>query len=123
MFSYGEAYERMWLKGVEFTDRATRSEYWKPFLINLLVAILLWLLEYTITRAIVLLADLYALAAIVPGIALTIRRLHDTNRSGWWILVGLVPVLGTRLLIWFLAQPSSAATDRYGFLPADRAPG
>jgi len=84
---------------------------------------LLWLLEYTITRAIVLLADLYALAAIVPGIALTIRRLHDTNRSGWWILVGLVPVLGTLLLIWFLAQPTSAATDRYGFLPADGAPG
>ncbi|MGC2191345.1 MAG: DUF805 domain-containing protein [Candidatus Dormiibacterota bacterium] len=121
MVSYGDAYERMWRMGLEFSGRSTRPEYWKVVLINVVIAIVLLFLEDTTTRDFVLLADLYTLVAIIPGIALSIRRLHDTNRTGWWVLIGLVPILGALLLIWFMAQPSTTANDRYGSLPTDSA--
>lgn len=56
----------------------------------------------------------YMLAAIVPSIAVSIRRLHDTDRSGWWALVGIVPLLGAIALLVFMALPGTPGRNRFG---------
>ena len=63
------------------------------------------------------LLGLYTCAVTVPGWAVTVRRLHDTNRSGWWMLIGLVPFIGAIVLLVFLAQESHAIENEYGPIP------
>lgn len=63
------------------------------------------------------LASIYALGVLIPAIAVGVRRLHDTNRSGWWLLIGLVPLIGTIVLIVFMVQDSQTGDNRYGQNP------
>lgn len=60
---------------------------------------------------------LYTLAVTIPGWAATVRRLRDTNRSGWWLLIALVPAVGGIVLLVFLAQESHAVENQYRPLP------
>ena len=60
------------------------------------------------------LTTLYYLAVFLPSLAVAVRRLHDTNRSGWWILLGLVPLVGFIVLIVFYAQAGNVGTNKYG---------
>ena len=55
-----------------------------------------------------------ALAIVLPNLAVTVRRLHDTDRTGWWVLLGLVPVIGLLVLLWFYIQKGSEGANRYG---------
>jgi uncharacterized membrane protein YhaH (DUF805 family) len=110
---YQEAYRLMWQKGFQFKGRASLAEYWKPFLINVVLSILAFTLEVTISHAFALLIDLYGLAVLIPSLSLLVRRLHDTNRSGWWWFIDLVPLVGFLVLLYFLAQPSSIGANRY----------
>jgi uncharacterized membrane protein YhaH (DUF805 family) len=82
-----------------FTGRARRMEYWFFVLFNILISAALSVVDYfTGTYSDVyhtgLLGGLYSLGVLLPAIAVTVRRLHDTGRSGWWILIALVPVIG-----------------------------
>lgn len=86
-------------KYADFTGRATRPEYWWFFLFYMLMSAATSIVSNT-------LSVLFALAMVVPSIAASTRRLHDTNRSGWWQLICLVPVVGIIVLIVFLAQES-----------------
>ena len=61
-----------------------------------------------------LLGGLYALAVLLPSLAVGARRLHDTGRSGWWLLIGLIPCIGFIVLIVFLVQDSQAGDNQYG---------
>ena len=101
-----------------FTGRARRSEYWYFVLVNLVIALVLAMVDGLIRKMLGMspFGMLYSLAVLVPGIAVSIRRLHDTDRSGWWLLLALVPLVGL-VLIWFLAQDSMASTNRYGQNP------
>jgi len=101
-----------------FTGRARRSEYWYFVLVNLVIALVLGMVDGVLRRMVGMgpLGMLYGLAVLVPSIAVAIRRLHDTDRSGWWVLLGLVPIVGL-VLIWFLAQDTMASTNRYGQNP------
>jgi uncharacterized membrane protein YhaH (DUF805 family) len=101
-----------------FTGRARRSEYWYFVLVNLVLALVLGMVDGVLRRMVGMgpLGMLYGLAVLVPSIAVAIRRLHDTDRSGWWVLLGLVPIVGL-VLIWFLAQDSMPSTNRYGQNP------
>lgn len=105
-----------------FQGRARRKEYWYFFLFNLIVSILLGILDgmlgmFDALAGIGLLQAVYSLGVVVPALAVSVRRLHDTDRSGWWILIGLIPVIGT---IWFIVltvldgQPEE---NRYGADP------
>ena len=85
-------------KYADFSGRASRKEFWMFIAVNLVVSILIG-----VTR-IQILSTLYTLALFIPALAVGIRRLHDTNRSGWWLLIGLVPFVGAIVLIVFLAQ-------------------
>lgn len=87
-------------KYVDFSGRASRSEYWWFVLFVFLGSIVASLFGH-------LLHLLFALGTLLPSLAAATRRLHDTGRSGWWQLIGLVPLVGWIILIVFLAQEGS----------------
>jgi uncharacterized membrane protein YhaH (DUF805 family) len=97
-------------KYADFTGRATRSEYWWFFLFVILVSTAASLVSHV-------LSGLFSLATLLPSIAAAARRLHDTNRSGWWQLVCLVPVVGIIVLIVFLAQESRSEAGAQSAVP------
>ena len=101
-----------------FDGRARRKEYWMFALFNIIIAIVLNVIEMAIgTYGII--GVLYALAVLLPGIGVTIRRLHDTGRSGWWILIALVPFVGAIILIIFAAQDGTPGQNQYGPNPKE----
>lgn len=95
-----------------FSGRAHRTEYWYFFLINLLISIGLAIIDGMIGLG--LLGGLYALLTIIPSFAVGARRLHDTDRSGWWLLIGFVPLLGIIILLIIFTFPGTPGTNRYG---------
>lgn len=101
-----------------FRGRARRKEYWMFFLVNLLIAVAInvaaGMLGDLLGGGLAVLGLVYSLAVLVPGVAVGVRRLHDTGRSGWWMLVALVPILGAIAIIVFLAQDSQPAENQYG---------
>jgi uncharacterized membrane protein YhaH (DUF805 family) len=102
-----------------FTGRARRKEYWYYYLINTLIYIVLSLIDvltgtFNADLSIGLLNGIYTLAVLIPSIAVTVRRLHDTNRSGWWLLIGVIPIIGGIVLIVFLASNSNPEENQYG---------
>ena len=104
----------------QFAGRATRTQYWMYFLINLLISIGFGMLDKALGMG--FLAPLYSLAVLIPGIAIGARRLHDSGRSGWWMLISLLPIIGFIILFIFLALPSDGPND-YGPAPGSPAPG
>lgn len=95
-----------------FSGRAPRSEYWLFVLYQCLIGVACGLLvPFGIGRA---LLWLFVLANLLPGICVTVRRLHDTDRSGWWYWIALIPLVGAiLLLIWFCTRGTSGA-NRFG---------
>ena len=97
--SFQDAIRVCFMKYADFTGRAKRPEYWWYVLFIVVVSIVLSMVSNV-------LSGIFSLATLVPSIAAAARRLHDTNRSGWWQLISLVPVIGIIVLIVFLAQDS-----------------
>jgi uncharacterized membrane protein YhaH (DUF805 family) len=105
-----------------FRGRAGRPEYWYFVLFNVIASILLAILDAMIGTVIgfeefVLLGGIYALAVLLPSIAVTVRRLHDTDRSGWWFLISLIPFVGVIVLIVFMVKQGTAGPNRFGSPP------
>ncbi len=101
-----------------FDGRARRQEYWMFFLVNIIISIVLNLIGRAIGLDSVL-SGIYSLALLVPSLAVAVRRLHDTDRSGWWLLIGLIPLVGFIVLIVFLAQDTKPGDNQYGSNPKD----
>ncbi len=102
-----------------FGGRARRKEYWYFFLFNILISIVLGIIDgmtgsFSSEAGIGLLGGLYSFAVLIPGIAVSVRRLHDTNRSGWWLLIALVPFIGAIVLLVFMVQDSQPDENQYG---------
>lgn len=101
-----------------FSGRATRSEFWFFVLFNLIASLILGVIDGFIGKvgaenSVGVLGSIYSLAVLIPSLAVTARRLHDTNRSGWWILIGLIPLIGAIVLIIFAAMDSTT-DNKYG---------
>ncbi len=101
------------------SGRARRKEYWVFVLINVIITIALSFIDLALglfdpVIGLGLCSGLYSLAIFIPNISVGIRRLHDTNRSGWWLLVFLVPIIGTIILIVLLALDSTSGDNQYG---------
>ena len=96
-----------------FSGRARRKEYWMFVLFNCIICFGLGFLAGFIDILSVL-VFLYLLGVMIPGLAVFVRRLHDTDRSGWWWLVGLIPLIGFIVLFVFLVQDSQPGTNKYG---------
>jgi len=99
-----------------FDGRARRKECWMFFLFNFVIAIVLGLVE-DLSGSSSIVSILYSLAVLIPGIAVSVRRLHDTERSGWWLLIALIPIVGVIVLIIFMVQDSKAGENKYGLNP------
>jgi uncharacterized membrane protein YhaH (DUF805 family) len=95
-----------------FDGRASRPEYWWFFLINTIISVVLDVVIPGATGQV--LGAIYALAVLLPSIGVGIRRLHDTNRTGWWLLVSLVPLVGWIWIIVLLALAGDEGPNRYG---------
>ena len=95
-----------------FRGRARRSEYWWFTLANV-IAIVVLILLIAVAKIFWVLYVVYLLALIVPSIAVTIRRLLDSDKSGWWILIGLIPFGGLVVLIFMLLD-STRGANRWG---------
>ena len=106
-----ENYINVFKKCTQFTGRASRSEYWLFFLMNIVVSIIAGVIDGI--TGIPILGLLYMLAALLPGLAVTIRRLHDTDRSGWWLLIGLIPLVGLVLLV-FMIMEGTKGPNKFG---------
>ena len=99
-----------------FEGRASRKEFWMFILFNFLIS-----MAISIVGSIIIgksgssgLSGLYGLAVFIPSLAVGARRLHDTNRSGWWQLISLIPLIGVIVLIVFLATDSKPGSNEYG---------
>jgi uncharacterized membrane protein YhaH (DUF805 family) len=102
---------------VNFAGRAVPSEFWYWVLFTILVSIVtsivdaIWFPDfYPISP----LTDLFGLATLLPGLAVSVRRLHDTNRSGWWILLWFIPLIGIIVLIVWWVQQGTPGPNRFG---------
>jgi uncharacterized membrane protein YhaH (DUF805 family) len=106
-------------KYATFEGRARRREYWFFQFFNALAFIVLLLVDGltgTINKdaGVGLLSGLYLLATLIPSFAVTVRRLHDTDRSGWWLLIAFIPVLGDIALVVFACLDSQPGANRFG---------
>jgi uncharacterized membrane protein YhaH (DUF805 family) len=127
--SFGTALRAFWSNYRNFRGRARRSEYWfiQLFLVatNLAAAVIdLALMDGDVDRFIAnggggIVGLIWILATIVPALAVLFRRLHDTNRSGWWALIGLIPIIGTIAILIFTVSDSDQGENRYGSSPKD----
>ena len=105
-------YTKVLKQYVGFSGRAQRMEFWMFTLINYVIMIGLYIIDIVVGLG--FLGALYALAVLLPNIAVGVRRLHDTNRAGWWLLIGLIPLIGAIVLLVFFIQDSQAGPNEYG---------
>lgn len=122
-------YLKPWQAYATFSGRAQRMEYWTFFFVNFAIFILLGILGtvpgFETAAAIVYL--LFLIATFLPSLAVAVRRLHDIGRSGWWVLLAFIPIIGTITLIVMLVFDSQEGENIYGpnpkalTTPADQA--
>jgi uncharacterized membrane protein YhaH (DUF805 family) len=113
--SFVDAVRSVLTKYATFSGRARRSEYWFFALAYLIASVVANIIDQMIGTQ--LFVYILALALLLPSLAVGVRRLHDTGRSGWWILIGLVPIVGFIVLIVFYVQDSQPMTNAYGPSP------
>jgi len=105
----------------DFEGRARRSEYWYFALFYILIYFGIGIASGAISSiseelGVIILAitGIFILLMIIPNLALTVRRLHDTGKSGWFILIGIIPIVGSIILLVFLVSDSQPGTNMYG---------
>ena len=98
-----------------FSGRARRKEYWYFVLVQMGLVIIAMILDAIIFNSETgLFYIVVALGLFLPGLAVTIRRLHDTSRSGWWFLLSILPLIGSIILLVFLASDTKLETNQWG---------
>lgn len=110
--TFAESIKLCFSKYADFNGRAKRPEFWW-------FALFIFLVSAALGIASEMVSGIFGLATIVPYLAVGARRLHDTNRSGWWQLIGIIPVIGWIVLIVFLTQEGESADNQFGATPSD----
>jgi uncharacterized membrane protein YhaH (DUF805 family) len=105
---------------VKFDGRASRPAYWWWFLFGILVWAGAWIIDAALGTQGVL-GGLAGLALLLPGLSVSIRRLHDTDHTGWWVLIGLIPIIGFIVLLVFYLREGDAGENKYGPPPVETA--
>lgn len=104
-----------------FSGRASRTEFWMFALVNFVIGVVLWIL-FSAVHALLILLIVYDLGVLLPSLAVGFRRLHDTNRTAWWLLIDLIPVIGAIVLLVFFCIDSTPGDNQYGPSPKGLAP-
>jgi uncharacterized membrane protein YhaH (DUF805 family) len=110
--SFGDAVRTCFSKYADFKGRANRPEYWWFFLSYIIVYIVAAIIGGALKASWLVWIPL--LVYIIPLIAAAVRRLHDTGKSGWWYFISLIPLVGTIILIVFLATEGNPGPNQYG---------
>jgi len=98
-----------------FSGRARRKEYWMFTLVNFVITVILSVIDKKVTGGILQLV--YGLGVLLPGLGVSVRRLHDIGRSGWWLLLCFVPIVGPIVILVFLCLDSKPGANEYGSNP------
>lgn len=102
-----EEYKKFWTNYTNFSGRSTRKDFWMVVLFNIVIS---GILSYISTT----LGGIYSLITLIPGLAIAFRRLHDTNRSGGWIFINLIPLIGWIIYLVFMTSASVDENNNYG---------
>jgi uncharacterized membrane protein YhaH (DUF805 family) len=113
--SFGQAVSTCFSKYVTFGGRAGRPEYWYWVLFTVIAAIVLAIIDRAMPFAV--LQTAFEVATFLPSLAVFVRRLHDTDHSGWWWLIVLIPLIGLILLIVWLCRRGTNGPNRFGLAP------
>jgi uncharacterized membrane protein YhaH (DUF805 family) len=129
-------YVQVFKRGLDFGGRSRRREFWMFTLVNIVLSLVASGIDTAIgiggfsaftapgTAAVMatpgIVSSILALVLLLPSLAVSIRRLHDTDRSGWWLLIMLVPLVGAVVLIVFWAMDSKPGSNRHGPNPKER---
>jgi len=100
-----------------FTGRARRSEYWYFALFQAIVTYAIMFICMAISENLMVLGQLVSLAFILPSLGASVRRMHDIGKSGWWILIPLVPIVGWFYYLYLCCKDSEYGTNEYGENP------
>ena len=125
--TFSQSIKSVFSKYADFSGRATRSEFWDFYLFHFLVVMVYYIALFAMLGSgsrdssavgyLSVLIIIYALVMTIPSLAVTVRRLHDTGHSGWWIFLNLIPVIGSIVLfIWYVTD-SDPDTNEYGDNP------
>lgn len=118
--SFGEALPLFFKNFANFNGRSSRGAYWWLVLINFLIGFGLGLVDglvfgdFVRGSGIGILGLLWSLAVLIPGISLGFRRLHDVDKTAWWMLIALIPIVGAIVLIFFTVQEGTPGTNKFG---------
>lgn len=115
--TFPDAVRRCLVFYATFTGRARRSEFWFFWLFNLLAHGVAGILDAAIFGITSPLNAIVSLLLLVPNLAVAVRRLHDVGRSGWWLLIALVPLLGILVLLIWALRPGEDGPNRFGTDP------
>jgi uncharacterized membrane protein YhaH (DUF805 family) len=98
-----------------FSGRARRQEYWMYFLFTMIFVFVCGFVDFILNTYIFIIV--YLLATVIPSLAVSVRRLHDTGRSGWWLLISFVPFIGSLVLLIFTLLDGNTNENEYGSNP------
>ena len=126
-----EAVKSVYSNYATFSGRARRSEYWWWFLAYIIIIIVLGIIEGAVFGSGTaelsagdggfnasftggILTNIFMIASIIPALAVGVRRLHDIDRSGWWLLISFIPLIGWLILLYWNVQPGTPGQNRFG---------
>lgn len=110
--NFQEAIQVCFQKFADFNGRAKRPEFWWFALFCFLAAVILGVVSNSLSW-------IFSLATLIPSLAVGSRRLHDTNKSGWFQLIWLIPFIGWLIMIYLLIQEGDTEANQYGETPAN----
>jgi uncharacterized membrane protein YhaH (DUF805 family) len=119
--TFTEAIQAVLSKYADFGGRARRSEYWYWTLASLIAYVAIFVIGQVTSETVAgVLFIAFALGVFLPGLAVGVRRLHDTGRSGWWLLIAIVPIIGAIVWLVFALQDSTSGVNKYGPSPKEQ---
>ena len=116
--TFSEAISSGFRNYVGFSGRASRSEFWFWILFTVLVGLFTTIIDLRILSSkIQLISSIWSLVTFLPSLAIGVRRLHDADRSGWWLLLAFIPLIGFVVLIVFWCLEGTRGSNRFGSDP------
>lgn len=116
--SFADVVKTVFNRYIQFSGRARRSEYWYWMLFIIAVSVVLSVVDGIVfgfeTTDLAVVGPLFSLATFLPSLGVAFRRMHDTGRSAWWLLIALIPLAGTIILIYWFAKPGDQDDNQFG---------